>query len=171
MRMSVSLLCLAAASCGSVPEQERDLSEIPDITLAAGQRIVATCGSSQGHSYYLPIGIVQAKDAGWHEDGIAEGYFYVIEGPEGYDVVSRDGTGERTSAAADGARIEKVRQGPSDVAFSLIYESGGQPAEIYTLYRADDGSEHFTYLVSRGGTDGVHKSAIMAGRCQGLVVD
>ena len=170
MRTAIAFLLLATASCDGRPAHDAPLSTVPPFELAEGQELVATCGSSNGHAYYLRIGIPKDK-AGWDEDRISKGYFYVIKQPSGYDVVFRDATGRRMSAVGDGATVQKFRQGPSDIAFAVTYQDGAKTAEIYTLYREDDGVERFTNLVSKGGEGPIHKSGVMTGLCRGLNLD
>ena len=170
MRLAAAFTLLTMTSCDARRVDETPLSAIPPFELSEGQELVATCGSSKGHAYYAEIGIAKGK-AGWTEDSISKGYFYIVKQPSGYDVVFHDATEQRTSAVADGAAVEKFRQGPSDIAFSVIYRDGGKTAEIYTLYREDDGTERFTNLVSKGGEGPIYKSGVMTGVCRGLRLD
>ncbi|HUE80298.1 MAG TPA: hypothetical protein VMN38_11800 [Sphingomicrobium sp.] len=147
-------------------------AKVPKIALQTGQELVASCGSSKGYSYYPEIGMVPEEKSGFSEDAISDGYFYLLKQPDGaYDLVFRDALREQRSAVADGAIVQKLRGGPSDAAFMVIYQQGAKATEIYTFYREAKGKLSFTTLVSKGSEGPIARSGILVGACDHLALD
>lgn len=73
------------------------------VAFTANAEIVATCGASEGRSYYIPGGLVTAKDAGWADEKISKGSFQLLRSGDEYDIVFTDSTGGTLSSKGDGA--------------------------------------------------------------------
>jgi hypothetical protein len=146
-------------------------ANVPPLALQPGQQLVAACGASKGYSYFPELGIITEEDAGFQEDGISEGYFYLLKQPDStYDVIFRDASQRAKSAIADGAIVEKLRAGTSDAAFAVHYKGGAKTVEVYTFYIESGGKQRFTTLVSKGAEAPIAKSGLLAGSCDHLAL-
>jgi len=104
---------------------------ISTISLSAFAEIVASCGASKGHAYYVSKGLVQPKDSGWTEDAISEGSFQLIRSGEDWDVIYTDASGGTLSARADGGVTSGFVTDDGDVVLQIIY---GKSVEVYVFW-------------------------------------
>ena len=88
---------------------------------AANAEVVATCGASKGHGYYIPKGTVTIEDSGWSEEGISKGRFQLIRSGKNWDVVFTDSTGGTLSSRGDGGSISAIETKDGDIIVQVLY--------------------------------------------------
>jgi hypothetical protein len=100
---------------------------------AHAQQVIATCGESNGKSYYLE----PTKD-GWLDDGIKGGLTSFIRFPDGkLDILFKDFVGTRF-ASQDGAAVIKVFDSSEFITVVVIY-AATNVVETYQLKLDRDG--------------------------------
>ncbi len=139
----------------------------PSISLALD---VARCANPSGMVYYPFLGVVDKKNAGWHDDKISGGRFTLTRhDANGYDILYTDATKSVISSRQDGGRVSRLFKGSNAAMFAVIYPKG--TAEIYTFLIDKSGKAEFMVTTSRTGDAGIAKSSVMRGDCQFVNLD
>jgi len=139
----------------------------PSVSLALD---VAVCANPSGRVYYPLLGVVDKKNAGWHDDKISSGRFTLTRLAAGeYDILFTDATKSVISSRQDGGRVSRLFKGSSAAMFAVIYPKG--TAEIYTFLIDKSGKAEFMLTTSRTGDAGLAKSSVMRGDCQFVKLD
>ncbi len=139
----------------------------PSVSLALD---VARCANPSGMVYYPYLGVVDKKNARWHDDKISDGRFTLTRLAAGeYDILYTDATKSVISSRQDGGRFLRPFKGSNAAMFSVIYPKG--TVEIYTFLIDKSGKAEFMVTTSRTGDAGVAKSSVMRGDCQFVNLD
>lgn len=101
------------------------------ISATAAGDVVATCGASKGHGYFIPKGLVPPSESGWSEEAISKGSFQLIRSGEDWDIIFTDSTGGTLSSRGDGGNISAIVTGDGDVTVQIVYE---RSVEIYVFW-------------------------------------
>lgn len=102
---------------------------IASVQLASAE-VVARCGASKGFAYYPEIGLVQAGQGGWKEDGITRGEILLLRDGTEFDVIHTDAAGTRSSKA-DGARVIGISATDARIIVLVAYP---EVVETYALW-------------------------------------
>jgi hypothetical protein len=106
--------------------------------VAHGQ-IVASCGPSKGHAFYLERGGVPAGDGGWTDDGLSSGRNIVTREANGdYDLVFSDSLSRNLSARSEGGAVIALVDETNSLVLLIGYANTGV-TEIYSFFREASG--------------------------------
>lgn len=132
---------------------------VPSVALG---EILAICGASKGHGYYLPGAIVSGSNAGWQEDAISKGSFQLIRsGPE-YDIIFTDATGGTLSAKGDGGEIVGYENESGSIVVTIFYPLS---VETYVFWFGAAGPLIATFSQAKHAAP-IAKHALFQARCQ-----
>lgn len=132
---------------------------------------VARCSNPSGQGYYPRLGLVDKKNAGWHEEKISGGRTTLSRLDSGeYDILFTDATKSVISSKRDGGRVFRVIKGSNDAMFLVVYPQG--TVETYTFLVNKIGKAEYMATTSRAGDAGfVAKSSVMRGDCEFVNLD
>ena len=151
MKLACALIVLLIASlCG--------------LSRGAHAGVIAECGASQGHAFYLRGPMVPVDQAGWTEDGLSNGQFIFSINDGKPQIIFRDAVGMR-DAESDGATVVLLHADPAAGLYSvlLVYGQTGT-VENYAFRLASDGSSEAVWSSVRiGGM--IQKGAVMHALC------
>lgn len=132
---------------------------VPTIVQA---EILAVCGVSNGHAFYLPGPLVPEKEAGWTEDAISGGSFQLIRSGADYDIISTDATGRTLSARGDGGEIVAFKSSRGDLIVTILYPLA---IETYAFWFGSSGPMIATFSQVKHSTP-ITKHAVFKSNCQ-----
>lgn len=125
---------------------------------------VTTCTSSEGHAYFMYMGVLEKEDSGWKIDTIPNGAFTLRKhGRDDFDIVFIDSTARNHSTTQDGAKVFPLRRNETEAAF-LVHYHGSEESQIFSFFKEKSGEARFSILVSKGGPS-IYKSSVMVGDC------
>lgn len=127
----------------------------------ADAEIVATCGASKGHAYYIPGPLVPPSDAGWQTDGISKGSFQLIRSGDDWDIVFTDASGGTLSAKGDGGEVLGVVTEAGDILVQIFYRV---TIETYVFWLSKSKPE-VSYSQAKFAA-GIRKHSLMVAPCR-----
>lgn len=130
---------------------------------AASADVLAVCGASDGHAYYLPGGIVSKEDSGWTADGIKVGSFQLIRSGTDYDVIFTDASGGTVSSKGDGGHVIATPDASGNLLVLITYP--GKTLESYVFWFAIDTEQTVTYSQAKYGSK-VPKHSLLKASCK-----
>jgi hypothetical protein len=130
---------------------------------AASADVLAVCGASEGHSYYLPGGLVSKEDSGWATDGIKAGSFQLIRSGTDYDIIFTDASGGTLSARADGGHVIATPDASGNLLVLIAYP--GKTLESYVFWFAIASEQTVTYSQAKYGTR-LPKHSLLKASCK-----
>lgn len=89
--------------------------------VVAHAEVVATCGASKGHAYYIPGQNVPVEEAGWTADGVSKGSFQLIRSGDDWDIVFTDASGGTLTSRTDGGKVSAIISKNGDVIVQIVY--------------------------------------------------
>ncbi len=126
------------------------------------QANIASCYDPKGYAFYPFISPVPKNKSGWTSDSINGGRVTVVKKGNEFDVLFTDTSKRVISSIQDGGTVVPLRVGTQDFALLIAYDN---VAEIYTFWKADDGSLQYSLIQSKGSRNPIHKTAAYAGKC------
>jgi len=124
--------------------------------------ILAVCGASEGHAFYIPGPLVPEKEAGWLEDKISGGTFQLIRSGDDYDIIFTDATGGTLSAKGDGGEIIAFKSSRGDLIVTILYPLA---IETYAFWFSSSGPLIATFSQVKHSTP-IAKHAVFKADCQ-----
>ena len=128
----------------------------------ANAEIVATCGISEGRSYYIPGGLVTGKHAGWTDEKISKGSFQLIRSGDEYDIVFTDSTGRTLSSKGDGATTSGYRDDAGNLVVTVMYP--GSLIETWVFWLSVKTERIATYSQARHNAP-IRKHSLLKATC------
>lgn len=113
---------------------------------AEAQEVLAECGASSGHAYFLT-----PQDEGWVDDRISGGTLrFTVDGAGNPNIIFIDATGQAIDAAADGGRLlfSRLEGSRGEFGIVLIYASTGV-VETYNVYQLPDGRRRVLWTANK----------------------
>lgn len=98
----------------------------------AQAQVVMTCGSSEGHGYFVAGGAVPQAEAGWHSDNISGGKIVLLKQGAEFDIEIRDAQGSFSSRSS-GAMVVALADTPAVVVVLVVHPAGA--TEVYQFRR------------------------------------
>ena len=123
--------------------------------------VVATCGASEGWSYYIPGPLVPEKESGWFKDGISKGSFQLIRSGDDFDIIFTDAFDRTISARADGADVVGFPNAKGDYIVSVMY---GVTFETYIFWLSQK-APTVSYSQAKFGAD-LQKHSLLVAPCR-----
>ena len=147
------------------------LAAVASFGVAAQSTDIAICRDPSGKAFRHFSGPQDKAGAGWSDEKISGGVVTLVQGKDGdFDMLYVDVRKKPISMIQDGARIIKLRSGPSEL--SLLAHYSGSTSEIYSFFREKDGKSRYTVLTSRIGAETfAPKSSVMVGDCEPIRFD
>ena len=147
------------------------LVAVASSTVAAQSTDIATCRDPSGKAFRHFSGPQEKATAGWSDERIGGGVVTLAQGKDGdFDMLYVDVRKKPISMSQDGAKIIKLRSGPTEL--SLLAHYPGSTSEIYSFFREKDGKSRYTVLTSRVGPETfAPKSSVMVGDCEPIRFD
>lgn len=132
---------------------------------AIWSQTVASCGESEGVSYYHHATILSKKNSGFTKDRITNGMISLQKMPDGsYDILLVDVRKKILSMVQDGGKVGLLRKGNNDATFMLYFPNNS--IEIFTFWIDVEGNKRYDHLSSKGGDATlIHKSSVLTGQC------
>lgn len=133
--------------------------------VAQAQQVLAECGASEGHAYYLT-----PRDQGWVDDPTTGGRVrFTMDGAGNPNIIFVDAGGRPIDAAADGGRLifSRLDQAQREFGVVLIYPSTGV-VETYNVYNVGNGRRRLLWTSNkpRIGSIGLTKVGAYTAECQ-----
>jgi hypothetical protein len=125
--------------------------------------VLATCGASHGHAYYVRGPFVEAKDSGWTEDKISKGTLQLIRSGDDYDVIFTDSTGGTLSAKGDGASTAGSFDDRGNLLLIVMYP--GKSVETYVFWFAVKTEKTLTFSQAKYGAP-IAKHSLLQATCE-----
>jgi hypothetical protein len=145
------------------------IAALTSVTLQAQE--ITTCRSPSGKSFYHFSGMTDKSDAGWTDDKISKGFFTLRKIAENkFDILYIDGNNKPTSSTQDGAMVQVLRLGKTNITLLVYYPSS--TTEIYSFFKETDGKFRFTFAQNKTGDEAlVSKSTLLVGVCDPIRFD
>lgn len=128
----------------------------------AAADVVATCGESKGHAYYLQGPIVPASKAGWTEDGVSGGSFQLIRSGDDWDIVFTDVSGGTVSSKGDGGTTAGEVTADGDIVVFISYPKGVFETWVFWLSNKNPTASYSQAKFSTG----IRKHSLMVAPCR-----
>ena len=124
---------------------------------AFAEKIITTCGPSEGHDYWVNNDVL--KVGGWKKEEIPNGKITLIQIGTDFDIEILDATGNKKKVGSQGAVIP-VENSENNVTLVVNYPGAGTEVYSFTLNEKKDGELIWTkirhhFLIRNGG---VYKS-------------
>jgi len=148
----IGTLCFIISTAGSVHAEDK-----------SGPKIIVSCGESNGHTYYHKGGIVSQEQAGWNTDRVKDGYFFVQQIGEEYDLMYRDPIGFQSSTS-DGAIVIPTHRSDHSLTLVVVYPDNGN-TEVYNFQHIGTKNSEASWTSTKT-TNLISKSGVFYAKCQ-----
>jgi hypothetical protein len=130
---------------------------------AQAQDVLAECGASSGHAYFL------TPQDGWIDDRISGGTLrFTVDGAGNPNIIFVDAAGQAIDAAADGGRLlfSRLDSDRGEFGVVVIYASTGV-VETYNVYQLPGGGRRLLWTSNkpRIGSIGLTKVGAYVAEC------
>lgn len=144
--------------------------------LAQAEILSFDCKAPEGKSYYAEGGIISADEAGWTDDGVANGHFVLrlnsSKGSISYQY--KDATGGWWNPAEDEGAFVQLVAVNGDYSGSLqvvVITSGDQFSNVTSLVLTGMYADNTRLLMTSARHGMMHKSTTMIANCEATVTE
>jgi hypothetical protein len=131
---------------------------------SADAKTLTQCGASEGYAYYLPGGLMPAREAGFTVDTINDGAITLISHNGEVDLIVKS-AGATLSVRQSGAKVIMLPTDEDLINVMTLFK-GGQGVEHYLFQLDERGNGSVVYTTVRAGGP-LRKVSVMRAWCRG----
>ena len=129
---------------------------------AENPETIATCGGSNGHSYFHSSNLVGDEESGWSTDQLTEGSITVQKIGDNFDVIHRSVVGLQSSVDS-GAIIVPIAYTQDSLGLVVIYPDSGT-TEVYNFQHLETEFAEVSWTSTKVNSL-INKSAVFYAKC------